>query len=96
MGVPRREPSRHRLEIVSLPNQDSVLVHGTPGLLCCDDRNRRADYLGAWWKVINSYFAEVDTDRALVPSIRRTGPLRYSGPSQRTKAGTSSVRMTHS
>src|SRR5687767_9468764 len=51
----------HRLEIVSLPNQDSVLVHGTPGLLCCDVwehayylkyRNRRADYLTAWWKVV--------------------------------------------
>jgi Fe-Mn family superoxide dismutase len=53
--------SRQRLEIVSLPNQDSVLAQGTPGLLCCDVwehayylkyRNRRADYLGAWWKVV--------------------------------------------
>ena len=53
--------SRQRLEIVSLPNQDSVLEHGTPGLLCCDVwehayylkyRNRRADYLNAWWKVV--------------------------------------------
>jgi Fe-Mn family superoxide dismutase len=53
--------SRQRLEIVSLPNQDSVLEHGTPGLLCCDVwehayylkyRNRRADYLSAWWKVV--------------------------------------------
>jgi Fe-Mn family superoxide dismutase len=52
---------RQRLEIVSLPNQDSVLEHGTPGLLCCDVwehayylkyRNRRADYLNAWWKVV--------------------------------------------
>ncbi len=47
----------HRLETVSLPNQDSVLVHGMPGLLCCDVwehayylkyRNRRPDYLSAW------------------------------------------------
>jgi Fe-Mn family superoxide dismutase len=53
--------SRQRLEIVSLPNQDSVLEHGTPGLLCCDVwehayylkyRNRRPDYLSAWWKVV--------------------------------------------
>jgi hypothetical protein len=29
-------PAWHRLEIVSLPNQDRVLVHGTPALLCCD------------------------------------------------------------
>ena len=54
-------PSTQRLEIVSLPNQDSVLGHGTPGLLGCDVwehayylkyRNRRPDDLTAWWNVV--------------------------------------------
>jgi superoxide dismutase, Fe-Mn family len=53
--------SAERLQIVSLPNQDSVLEHGTPAILCCDVwehayylkyRNRRPDYLAAWWKVV--------------------------------------------
>ena len=76
-------PSRQRLEIVSLPNQDSVLEHGTPGLLCCDVwehayylkyRNRRADYLNAWWKVVawdvvDERLRDVMGDR---PHARRT------------------------
>jgi len=54
-------PSTGRLEIMSLPNQDSVLLHGKRGLLCCDVwehayylkyRNRRPDYLQAWWNVV--------------------------------------------
>jgi Fe-Mn family superoxide dismutase len=54
-------PSTGRLEIMSLPDQDSVLLHGKPGLLCCDVwehayylkyRNRRPDYLLAWWNVV--------------------------------------------
>ena len=47
-------PSTEGLEIMSLPNQDSVLLHGRSALLCCDVwehayylkyRNRRPDYL---------------------------------------------------
>jgi Fe-Mn family superoxide dismutase len=57
-----------RLEIITLPNQDSVLSIGRPGLLCCDlwehayyltYRNRRADWLKAWWEVVHwDYVAE--------------------------------------
>jgi Fe-Mn family superoxide dismutase len=54
-------PSTGELEIVSLPNQDSVLLHGKLALLCCDVwehayylkyKNRRPDYLEAWWNVV--------------------------------------------
>jgi superoxide dismutase, Fe-Mn family len=56
------DPSSGRLEIMSLPDQDSVLLHGKSGLLCCDVwehayylkyQNRRPDYIEAWWNVIN-------------------------------------------
>ena len=56
------DPASQRLEILSLPNHDSVLSIGKPGLLICDlwehaylfdYHNRRADYLKAFWNVID-------------------------------------------
>jgi Fe-Mn family superoxide dismutase len=53
--------SAERLEIVARSNQDTVLSEGTSALLCCDVwedayylkyRNRRPEYLGAWWNVV--------------------------------------------
>lgn len=51
-----------RLELMSTPNQDTPLSEGHQPLLTNDVwehayyltyRNRRAEYLGAWWKVVN-------------------------------------------
>ena len=56
-----------RLEVVSTPNQDTPLSDGKTPLLVNDVwehayyltyRNRRAEYLTAWWKVVN--WAEVE------------------------------------
>jgi len=55
------DPRNCRLEIMSLPNQDSPLLRGKDVLLACDVwehsyylkyRNRRPDYLKAWWNVV--------------------------------------------
>ncbi|WP_375419089.1 superoxide dismutase [uncultured Hymenobacter sp.] len=55
-------PGRGQLEILALPNQDTVLPLGKQVLLGNDvwehayylnHQNRRADYLAAWWSVVN-------------------------------------------
>ncbi|MBV8870685.1 MAG: superoxide dismutase [Acetobacteraceae bacterium] len=55
-------PKDQRLEILTLPNQDSVLPVGKPALLANDlwehayylkHRNRRPEYLRAWWGAVN-------------------------------------------
>jgi Fe-Mn family superoxide dismutase len=57
-----------KLAIESTPNQDTPLMEGKSVVLGCDVwehayylkyQNRRADYLGAWWNVVNWSVAEV-------------------------------------
>lgn len=47
---------------MTLPNQDSVLLHKRPGLLACDlwehayylkHRNRRAEWVADFWNVVD-------------------------------------------
>jgi Fe-Mn family superoxide dismutase len=51
-----------KLEVMSTPNQDNPLMDGKKAILGIDVwehayylkyQNRRPDYLGAWWNVVN-------------------------------------------
>lgn len=55
-------PETKGLEILTLPNQDSVLLHKRPGLLACDlwehayylkHRNCRAEWIADFWNVVD-------------------------------------------
>ena len=55
------DPRSQKLEVMSLPNQDSPLLNGKSCLLACDVwehsyylkyQNRRPDYLKSWWNVV--------------------------------------------
>ena len=56
------DPQAKKLEILTLPNQDSVLLVGKPALFANDlwehayylkHRNNKADYFKAWWDAVN-------------------------------------------
>lgn len=57
-----KNPTTKKLEIASRPNQDTPLMEGIEPIMGNDvwehayyvkHRNRRADYLSAWWDVVN-------------------------------------------
>jgi superoxide dismutase, Fe-Mn family len=84
-------PSTGRLEIMALPNQDSPLLHGKPGLLCCDvwehayylkHRNRRSDYLRAWWNVIAWDVVDERLRTFMLETPRHQSPRRTANAKQ--------------
>jgi superoxide dismutase, Fe-Mn family len=77
--------STGRLEIMSLPDQDSVLLHGKAGLLCCDVwehayylkyRNRRPNYLLTWWNVVAWDVVDERLHTFMLETSQRPSPSR--------------------
>jgi Fe-Mn family superoxide dismutase len=73
------DPKSKRLEVMALPNHDSVLAVGKMGLLICDVwehayylkyENRRAEFLAAFWNVV-----DWDVVAARLAAFRGQGPL---------------------
>jgi superoxide dismutase, Fe-Mn family len=71
------DPRTLAVEIIAQPNQDTALDVGKRALLTCDVwehayylkyRNRRADWLKAWWQVVD--WQEVEHRLAAVASTR--------------------------
>jgi Fe-Mn family superoxide dismutase len=73
------DPKSSRLEVISLPNHDSVLSLGKMGLLICDVwehayylkyEGRRAEFLAAFWNVV-----DWNVVSARLAAFRGQGPL---------------------
>jgi Fe-Mn family superoxide dismutase len=67
-----KNPTTKKLEITARPNQDTPLMEGVEPIMGNDvwehayylkHRNRRADYLSAWWDVVNWEAVQARFDR---------------------------------
>jgi len=75
-------PETRKLEIMSLPNQDVAIYHGRTALLACDvwehsyylkHENRRAEYLKAFWDVVQWKAVDERFENVLQGSLTSVG-----------------------